>query len=64
MIGNASRSGAELREDRLADAEVQPRTSGLEAEPPPQAPCLAAAPHTTPHKGKFSGATIQQVLSA
>lgn len=35
IIGNASRSGAELREDRLADAEVQPSTSGLEAEPPP-----------------------------
>lgn len=43
----------ELGEDRLAGTQVQPRTWGLEAEPPPpQVPQLAPAPHTTPSKGK------------
>lgn len=43
----------ELGEDRLPGTQVQPRTWGLEAEPPPpRVPQLAPAPHTTPSKGK------------
>lgn len=61
LTGNASRCGGELREDRLADVEM-PRTRGLEAEPPPRAPRLAPAQHTSHVRERPSGATVQQAL--
>lgn len=59
ITGNASRPGGELREDRLADAEVQPRTGRAGSHELPGWHQLRTPPHV---RERFSGARIQQAL--